>query len=106
MNSPTIDSNQSTAVDDAEPNVDVLTTAPSLIPLPYIPNIHLQIFKVAISDIYRINRPRDFQLKAINNCAFEGGTFLVIVHNTEDGKLLVPLTVATLRRVHRSVKHR
>ena len=50
-----------------------------------------------IKDTFHINPPRDYQIEAINHLAFYDDTYLVLVRNTADGKLLVPLTVALLR---------
>ena len=51
-----------------------------------------------MADVFGIDTPRDFQVEAINHCAFDDDSSLYLIIRTADGKSLVPLTTAILRR--------
>ena len=74
------------------------TAAPPLIPFNEIPERNLQIIKQAIAEVFRINIPREFQIKAINHLLMNNDTYLILIRRTADGKSLVSLTVATICR--------
>ena len=74
------------------------TAPPHLVPFDEIPERNLRIIKDAIAEVYRIHTPRDFQIEAINHLITNDDTYLILIRRTADGKSLVPLTVATIRR--------
>ena len=67
-------------------------------PLDDIPPINRKIIEGAIGDVFKIDTPRPFQTEAVNYSAFYDDSFLYMIRKTADGKSLVPLTVAAIRR--------
>ena len=87
----------STATNVSPPIVD-LPLSSTVISIDNIPSLHKQIIIAAMADIFGILTPRNFQIEAINHCVFDDDAVLFIVQPTANGKSLVPLTIATIRR--------
>jgi len=75
-----------------------LVVAPKLLPLADIPWGNAHLINMCIHDAFGIATPRDFQVEAINHCASNNDTFLVVIRPTADGKSLIPLSVGLLRK--------
>jgi len=86
------------AVGVAATSPTVLRSPPPLVHLNQIPANQLRIIKGTLSEMFNISTPRDFQLEAINHTCFEDDTVLIVYRRTADGKSLVPLGTAAIRR--------
>ena len=87
---------------DGSPKRPRLSTAssapPTVTPIDQIDPEVRGLIESAIADIYSITTPRDFQIEAINHCAFDDNAVLYISAKPADGKSLCPLTIAAMRR--------
>ena len=68
-----------------------------LIPFAAIPSFPKRILRMTIKGAYNIDPPCDYQLETIHHLATNDDTYLVLIRQTADGKLLVLLTVTLLR---------
>ena len=62
-----------------------------------IPPRQKDVINRAIIDLYSIDTPRPFQIKAINHLAFSDNASLIVIRRTTDGKSLIPLATSVLR---------
>ena len=87
---------------DVSPKQPRLSTAssapPTVTPIDQIDPEVRGLIESAIADIYSITTPRDFQIEAINHCAFDDNAILYISAKPADGKSLCPLTIVAMRR--------
>ena len=80
------------------PNCVYYAPAPSrLLPINAIPTAQKEIIQHVIKDLYSIDTPRDFQIKAINHLSFSDDASLIVIRRTADGKSLIPLATSALR---------
>ena len=71
---------------------------PPLVQYNDISDKRKSIIQQASSDVFSIESPRDFQTTAIHYLSFHNDGYLSMRHRTADGKSLVPLATAVLRR--------
>jgi hypothetical protein len=74
------------------------TPAPSITPFEEISPRRKSIINRACSDVLSIDHTRDFQVTAAHYLSFNNHAYLSMIRRTADGKSLVPLCTAVLRR--------
>jgi hypothetical protein len=72
--------------------------APPIVPFEEIPANRKSIIKRACSDVFSVEATREFQVTATHYLSFHNDAYLSLIRCTADGKSLVPLCTAAIRR--------
>ena len=71
---------------------------PTVPPIASIPQDEIDFIVEAISAVFGIVTPRDWQIEAIHHALFKEDGLLLVSRRTADGKSLLPLTIAAFKR--------